>query len=87
MTGDAAPAMHGAICCKKKQYIGKRCRPRESAHAALGDRKEGGLNYYTDPNYFVAEYIAGRDPVSGSVYVAMLLLFALMPLILARRSG
>jgi len=32
----------------------------------------------------VAEYIASRDPVSGSVYLAMLLLFALMPLILAR---
>jgi hypothetical protein len=31
-----------------------------------------------------AQYIASRDPVSGSVYVAMLGLFALMPLILAR---
>ena len=30
------------------------------------------------------EYIAGRDPVSGSVYLAMLGLFAAMPLILAR---
>ena len=29
-------------------------------------------------------YIAGRDPVSGSVYLAMLVLFALMPLILVR---
>ena len=29
-------------------------------------------------------YIASRDPVSGSVYLAMLLLFAVMPLILAR---
>lgn len=27
----------------------------------------------------VAQYIASRDPVSGSVYLAMLLLFALMP--------
>lgn len=36
----------------------------------------------------VAQYIASRDPVSGSVYLAMLLLFALMPSILARvRSG
>jgi hypothetical protein len=36
----------------------------------------------------VAQYIASRDPVSGSVYLAMLLLFALMPSILlrARRS-
>ena len=29
-------------------------------------------------------YIASRDPVSGSVYLAMLVLFAVMPLILAR---
>ena len=32
----------------------------------------------------VRAYIASRDPVSGSVYLAMLGLFALMPLILAR---
>ena len=32
----------------------------------------------------VVDYIASRDPVSGSVYLAMLVLFALMPLILAR---
>ena len=32
----------------------------------------------------VGEYIASRDPVSGSVYLAMLVLFALMPLILGR---
>jgi hypothetical protein len=32
----------------------------------------------------VADYIASRDPVSGSVYLAMLVLFALMPLILMR---
>lgn len=30
------------------------------------------------------EFIASRDPVSGSVYLVMLLLFALMPAILAR---
>jgi hypothetical protein len=36
----------------------------------------------------VVQYIASRDPVSGSVYLVMLLLFALMPSILARvRSG
>ena len=28
-----------------------------------------------------AEYVAGRDPVSGSVYVAMLVVFATMPLL------
>ena len=32
----------------------------------------------------VADYIAGRDPVSGSVYVLLLLVFALMPALLAR---
>ncbi len=35
----------------------------------------------------LSDYIASRDPVSGSVYLAMLLLFAAMPLILARRSS
>ena len=37
----------------------------------------------------VGDYIASRDPVSGGVYLAMLLLFGLMPLILARveRAG
>lgn len=30
------------------------------------------------------QYIAGRDPVSGSVYLAMLAVFALMPLALDR---
>jgi hypothetical protein len=32
----------------------------------------------------VAQYIASRDPVSGSVYLGILLLFALMPSILGR---
>jgi hypothetical protein len=32
----------------------------------------------------IAEYAATRDPVSGSVYVAMLVVFALMPLLVAR---
>ena len=32
----------------------------------------------------LAAFIASRDPVSGSVYLVMLLLFALMPAILAR---
>ena len=35
----------------------------------------------------LAEYISSRDPVSGGVYLAMLVLFALMPLILARRRS
>ena len=32
----------------------------------------------------VGEYVASRDRVSGSVYLAMLVLFSVMPLILAR---
>jgi hypothetical protein len=33
------------------------------------------------------EYVAGRDPVSGSVYLAMLVVFAAMPLVLVRAGG
>ena len=33
----------------------------------------------------IAEYVATRDPVSGTVYLVMLGLFALMPLLVARR--
>ena len=32
----------------------------------------------------LADYVASRDPVSGSVYLAMLVLFALMPLFVGR---
>ena len=35
-------------------------------------------------NQSLAQYIASRDPVSGGVYLAMLVLFAAMPLILSR---
>jgi len=39
-------------------------------------------------NRTLGEYVASRDPVSGTVYLAMLALFAAMPLVLARiRSG
>jgi hypothetical protein len=34
----------------------------------------------------LGEYVATRDPVSGSVYLAMLGLFAMMPLILTRTT-
>lgn len=34
----------------------------------------------------LVEFIASRDPVSGSVYLVMLLLFALMPAILGRMN-
>jgi hypothetical protein len=33
----------------------------------------------------LAQYFATRDPVSGSVYAAMLVMFALMPLLVERR--
>ena len=32
----------------------------------------------------IGEYIASRDPISGTVFLVMLVLFALMPLILGR---
>ena len=32
----------------------------------------------------IASYVASRDPVSGSVYLVMLMLFALMPAMLRR---
>ena len=35
-------------------------------------------------NRTLGEYVASRDPVSGAVYLAVLALFAAMPLILAR---
>lgn len=35
----------------------------------------------------LGDYIASRDPVSGTVYLAMLGLFAAMPMILARRTS
>jgi hypothetical protein len=33
----------------------------------------------------INEYLAGRDPVSGTVYYLMIGVFALMPLLVARR--
>ena len=35
----------------------------------------------------LADYVASRDPVSGSVYLAMLAPFALMPVLLVRTDG
>ena len=34
----------------------------------------------------LAEYIAGRDPVAGTVYVLLLLVFAVMPLLVSRHG-
>lgn len=34
----------------------------------------------------LADYIASRDPVSGSVYLVMLVLFALMPMLVGRTN-
>jgi len=36
-------------------------------------------------NISISEYLAARDPVSGTVYYAMLGVFALMPLLVARK--
>lgn len=33
----------------------------------------------------ISQYVASRDPVSGTVYYAMLAMFAIMPLVVARR--
>ena len=38
-------------------------------------------------NQSLATYIASRDPVSGSVYLVMLGVFALMPNLLSRQRG
>lgn len=35
----------------------------------------------------LSEYIASRDPVSGSVYLALLVVFALMPLFVSGEKG
>lgn len=35
----------------------------------------------------LGEYVAGRDPVAGSVYLAMLLLFGALPALLALLEG
>jgi hypothetical protein len=35
----------------------------------------------------LAGYVASRDPVSGPVYLGMLVLFALMPLLVAQRTA
>ncbi len=33
----------------------------------------------------IREYLASRDPLSGTVYYLMLAMFAIMPLLVARR--
>lgn len=33
----------------------------------------------------IGEYFASRDPVAGTVYIVMLGVFAIMPLLVARR--
>jgi hypothetical protein len=38
-------------------------------------------------NRTLGDYVASRDPLSGSVYLAMLALFAAMPLVLARAAA
>jgi len=33
----------------------------------------------------IREYLAGRDPVAGAVYVVMLIVFALMPWLIGKK--
>jgi hypothetical protein len=35
----------------------------------------------------IEQYVANRDPVAGTVYVAMLVVFALMPVVVARKQS
>jgi hypothetical protein len=35
----------------------------------------------------ISEYLASRDPVSGTVYYLLLVVFAIMPLLVARRDN
>jgi hypothetical protein len=35
----------------------------------------------------ISEYLAGRDPVSGTTYYVMLGIYAIMPLLVARQQG
>jgi hypothetical protein len=35
----------------------------------------------------IGEYFESRDPVAGTVYIVMLGLFAIMPLLVARKQG
>lgn len=37
--------------------------------------------------FTITQYLADRDPVAGTVYVVMLAVFALMPLLVVRRSA
>lgn len=46
-----------------------------------------GLLAVTLQDRSLAQYLGSRDPVSGAVYLAMLLVFALMPWWLGRRPG
>jgi uncharacterized membrane protein len=34
----------------------------------------------------ISEYLAGRDPISGTVYYVLLGIFAIMPLLVARQQ-
>jgi len=35
----------------------------------------------------IGQYLASRDPVAGTVYIVMVAVFAIMPLLVARRIG
>ena len=87
-----APLMLG-VTVAVARWVARRLRLPSSATARLGVGFTG-LGFLLIAELGVAlrlrgltirEYVASRDPVSGSVYLVLLLLFALMPLLAAGR--
>jgi len=87
-----APLMLG-VTVAVARWVARRLRLPSSATARLGVGFTG-LGFLLIAELGVAlrlrgltirEYVASRDPVSGTVYLVLLLLFALMPLLAAGR--
>ena len=87
-----APLMLG-VTIAVARWVARRLRLPSSATARLGVGFTG-LGFLLIAELGVAlrlrgltirEYVASRDPVSGTVYLVLLLLFALMPLLAAGR--
>ena len=87
-----APLMLG-VTVAVARWVARRLRLPSSATARLGVGFIG-LGFLLIAELGVAlrlrgltirEYVASRDPVSGTVYLVLLLLFALMPLLAAGR--
>ena len=87
-----APLMLG-VTIAVARWVARRLHLPSSATARLGVGFTG-LGFLLIAELGVAlrlrgltirEYVASRDPVSGTVYLVLLLLFALMPLLAAGR--